>query len=307
MLKRMAWALKQRWQRLSSREKRMLFYFLAIVAVAAWRLVPRYWKPTTVTETEHYQISSTATPQQTDAMGRAVEMLYRVYADRFARLPAFQSRHPKLKLLLYKDRDELHRINPGLGWAEAFYRKPYCRAYYSAGEANPYHWMLHEAVHQLNQEVAQLDLAKWLDEGLAEYLSTSRVRDGELRPGTIDPYTYPVWWNAKIAAAPDLQENLRNGSVIPLRAIITDDGGPSMDENVNLYYLHWWTLAHYLFESEKYRDAAMQLLVRGGSLEAFEELIGPVDVVQEGWHAHVRRIKAELENPDVQSRGVAAP
>jgi hypothetical protein len=76
---------------------------------------------------------------------------------------------------------------------------------------------------------------------------------------------------------------------------------------VNLYYLHWWTLVHYLFESEKHRDAAVQLLVRGGTLAAFEALIGPVDVVQAEWHAHVRRIKAELENPGVPSRGVVAP
>jgi hypothetical protein len=290
--------LKERWQRLGPREKRMLFYFLAILGIAAWRLVPRYWKPSIVTETEHYQISSTATPEQTDAMGRAVETLYRAYTDRFAALPNFQRQHPKLQLLLYKDRDELRRINPGMGWAEAFYRKPYCRAYYSATEANPYHWMLHEAVHQLNQEVAHLELAKWLDEGLAEYLSTRKVREDRLLPGTIDPYTYPVWWKSQIATAPTLEENLKNGSVIPLRVIITDEGGPSMDANVNLYYLHWWTLAHFLFESEKHRAAAVQLLARGGTIEAFEELIGPVDAVQGDWHTHVRKIKEELEKPD---------
>ena len=51
------------------------------------------------------------------------------------------------------------RVNPNLGWAEAFYREPYCRAYFSDREVNPYHWMLHESVHQLNREVARLKLA----------------------------------------------------------------------------------------------------------------------------------------------------
>jgi hypothetical protein len=34
----------------------------------------------------------------------------------------FQPGHPKLLVKLFKDRTEFRRINPGLGWAEAFYR-----------------------------------------------------------------------------------------------------------------------------------------------------------------------------------------
>ena len=107
------------------------------------------------------------------------------------------------------------------GIETAFGRKPYCRAYYSDKEMNPYHWMLHEATHQLNAEVAQLSLAKWLDEGLADYFGTSRIRDGKLMVGQIDPQTYPVWWIDDLATATNLQACIDNGSVIPLRAIIT--------------------------------------------------------------------------------------
>lgn len=53
--------------------------------------------------------------------------------------------------------------------------------------------MLHESVHQLNQEVARLDLEKWLDEGLAEYFSTSRFISNRLAVGRVDLNTYPVW------------------------------------------------------------------------------------------------------------------
>src|SRR6185369_14856211 len=118
-------------------------------------------------------------------------------------LTGFQANHPLLKVKLYQDRAEMRRINPGLGWAEAFYRKPYCRAYYSAEENNPFHWMLHEATHQLNEEVAHLNLAKWLEEGLAEYFSTARIQGGELQLGSADPETYPVWWLDEIATEPD--------------------------------------------------------------------------------------------------------
>ena len=155
--------------------------------------------------------------------------------------------------------------------------------------------MLHEATHQLNREAAQLNLTKWLDEGIAEYFSTSRSQDGQLMLGRIDPHTYPVWWMDEIATATNLQACLTNGSVIPLRAIISNSGGPSMNREFNLYYLHWWTLTHFIFESPKYRESAMKLMQQGGGLDAFEKTIGPVETVQPEWYRHVRTIKTALD------------
>ncbi len=252
-------------------------------------------------ETAHYTIASTATRAQTEEIGRVVEELYLAYSNQFSSLPTFDKAHPKLKMKLFKNRNEFRRINPNLGWAEAFYRKPYCRAYYSASEVNPYHWMLHEAVHQLNAEVAQLELAKWLEEGLADYFATSRFLNGKLALGRLDPNTYPLWWIDEIASAPDLAKNLQNKSVIPLRVIVSGSGGPSMNRHFNLYYLHWWTLAHFIFETPKYRAHAAALMKAGGDVKAFEEQIGPLDQVQiqSEWHAHVRRLKAVLAGNDL--------
>jgi len=45
--------------------------------------------------------------------------------------------------------------------------------------------MVHEATHQLNNELAQFDLEKWLDEGIADYFGTSQYEDPKsslLRP-----------------------------------------------------------------------------------------------------------------------------
>jgi len=285
-------------RRFGGSKARWIFYLIVVLGIAAWRFVPRPWKPARVVETEHYVIESTATQEQTEQIGRVVEMLYTAYYNHFETLPTFQKQHPKLKLLLYKDRQEFRWVNPNLGWAEAFYRKPYCRAYYSEKEMNPYHWMLHEATHQLNAEVAHLQLEKWLDEGLADYFGTSRIRDGQLMVGCIDPQTYPVWWIDDLATATNLQVCVANGSVIPLRAIITNKGGPSLNQNFNLYYLHWWTLAHYLFEEPRFRDGSMKLLEQGGTLDAFEKDIGPVDSISAGWIRHVRRIKSAAAGHD---------
>ena len=141
-------------------------------------------------------------------------------------------------------------------------------------------------------------MAKWLEEGVSEYFSTSRLVTNELAVGCIDPVTYPVWWIDELATTPDLAENIRNGSVIPLRAIITGRGGPSMRAHFNLYYLHWWTLTHYVFQSPQHRDQAVTLVEQGGGLEAFERWIGPVDRVQEDWHAYVQKMKTTIESSD---------
>jgi hypothetical protein len=276
---------------------RLVTYLFILLGVVVWKYAPRPWKPARTIETSHYIIASTASQAQTEEVGRIVELLYAAYSNRFGALPTFRHDPPRLKLLLYRNRREFRWVNPDLGWAEAYYRTPYCRAYYSTDEVNPYHWMLHEAVHQLNREVAQLNLAKWLDEGIAEYFSTSRIQGGQLLPGRIDLNTYPVWWMDKIATAADLQTGFTNGSVIPLRAIITNTGGPSMNEEFNLYYLHWWTLTHFICESPKYRESAMTLMQQGGGLDAFEKTIGPVETVQPEWFRHVRTIKNALDGP----------
>jgi hypothetical protein len=101
-----------------------------------------------------------------------------------------------------------------------------------------------------------------------------------------------------MATATNLQACVANRSVIPLRAIITNRGGPSMNQNFNLYYLHWWALTHYLFEDPKFRDSSMKLLEQGGTLDAFEKDIGSVDSVESGWFRHVRTIKAAVGGHD---------
>lgn len=153
-----------RWS-LRNRQTRLLLYLAVLLGVIAWKFVPRPWHPTLTLETKHHTIYSTATRAQTDDVAAALNQLYTAYSNRFAPLPGFQTTHARMQIKLIKDRAEMRKINPGLGWAEAFYSKPYCRAYYSAEEINPYHWMLHESVHQLNEEVAHLRLEKWLSGG----------------------------------------------------------------------------------------------------------------------------------------------
>src|SRR5690349_4097270 len=122
-----------RWS-LKNRQTRLLFYLVVVLGFAAWKFIPRPWHPTLTLETQRHKIYSTATRGQTEAVANALNLLYAAYSNRFAALPGFETNPVRMQLKLYKDRAELRKINPGLGWAEAFYSPPYCRAYYSADE-----------------------------------------------------------------------------------------------------------------------------------------------------------------------------
>lgn len=280
---------------LPAKPARLLILFSILLVIVGVDKVRRWWSPTHTRETAHYRLQSSAQPPQTGETGARMEALYSAYVELLQGFPATQEAHPKLQLKLYRDQREFKRCNR-VGWAEAYYRPPCCHAYFSAEELNPHHWMLHEGVHQLNHEVARLRLAKWADEGLAEYFSTSFLRGGRLELGQVDRNTYPVWWLDELQLSGDLERDLKSGAVIPLREILADSGGPSLDENFNLYYLHWWSLVHLLFEVDggKYRAGMIAVLGEGATPASVEQHIGPVEQLQVEWYQHLRELQWNL-------------
>jgi hypothetical protein len=289
---------------LKPREKRMLVYLGIFLAVVAWDTARRRWSPDIVQETEHYTIFSTATPDQTAEIGRVAEIVYAGYRQLADRLECQINSHPKLKIKLFKDREEFKHCNRVAGWAEAFYRKPYCYQYYSSEEVHPYHWMMHEATHQLNAEVARLKLPQWLDEGIACYVSTSRIMDRSLALGQIDTNTYPVWWLGSLATSGDLESDKRSGAIIQLRSVISGRGGPDIDDHFNLYYLHWWSLTHFLMEYQDglYHPGLRRLLADQTDVSAFEKHIGQIETIEAQWYQYVLDLKQDLAG-----RGTLSP
>lgn len=281
---------------LTSREKRILVYFGLLLAILGWDTFRRRWSHGSDIQTEHYRIESSATPEQTREIGQVAEIVYRGYLQLAGQLQYPIWRHPKLKMKLFKDRDEFRFCNRVRDWAEAFYRRPCCYQYYSDDEVHPYHWMMHEATHQLNAEVARLRLPQWLNEGLACYVSTSRIIEGSLALGRIDTNTYPVWWLDSLTLSGDLEADKKSLNVIPLRVIVSGRGGPSMNAHFNLYYLHWWSLAHFLMEGDDgaHRAGLAQMIAAGAGLATFEKHIGPIEAVERQWYSHVLDLKRQL-------------
>lgn len=234
--------------------------------------------------TAHYVIHTTATPEQTRRVAEAAEHLHAAYTRLF---PVDATRATGLELVLYRDRDEFRRHGGSrFPWAEAYYLPPRSHAYVAEG-ANPYHWMLHEATHQLMRQASGYRRQRWFDEGLAAYFGTSLIDARGLHPGRIDTASYPIWWLDEYRLAGDLDTDLRRGMLIPLRALLTDTG-PDFEAAFNRYYVQYWSLVHFLMHADDGRraDAFRELIARGGSLQEFERLIGPVEAVERDWYAY---------------------
>ncbi|SFK31128.1 DUF1570 domain-containing protein [Lysobacter sp. cf310] len=275
----------------------------ATASGAALPAGPRY-------ESAHYRATSTATPEQTRAVLAAAEALHAAYLQAFdLKDEAGRAKH---QLVLYGDRAQFRANNRSSAWAEAYYLAPTCYAYYAEGVANPYHWMVHEATHQLNHELAVLKPAKWVNEGLASYFGASRLEGGHLRPGTIDPDTYPIWWLGELGLSGDPEADIRQGRIVALRTLIAGTDRADLNRRFNQYYIGYWSLTHFLFHYEdgKYAAGFRALIRDGGTRADFERRIGPVETIQREWYDYLQEVagggEATLVRPIPPPRADAA-
>jgi hypothetical protein len=239
--------------------------------------------------TAHYAIASNATAAQTQQAGASLEGLYAAWR---AFVPAATPALPngaRLQVALYRDRADFKAHNASRAWAQGYYRRPVCHAYFDVEASNPTHWLLHEATHQLDGEVGRFANTPWVEEGLASYFGTSRVVDGRVFPGEVDPGAYPVRWLDRVRLSGDLDRDLARRRLIPLRELIDSDG-PVAPYDVNPYYIGYWSLAHYLMHGDggRHADAFRAMVAEGGSFAQFEQRVGRVETVQKAWYAHLR-------------------
>lgn len=240
-------------------------------------------------KTAHYSISSTAGEPATRRAGDALEALHRAYDEFFDDFPSTDSTS-SLRVRLYRDRDEFLANSRSRPWAEAYYVEGVCHAYLDQEKPNPHHWLLHEAVHQLNREVKGFARERWINEGLATYFGSSRYADGRFERGAPDMDAYPLWWLKRWELTGDWAADVGSQRVIPLRTLITGQGEPSLDASVNAHYLGWWSLTHFLlhYDGGRYAAGFRRVLENDGSLSDFERFIGPVESIESEWYAYFK-------------------
>lgn len=268
-------------------------------AAATTRAAPAPDLP--VFESPRFRLTTSATPAQTERVAADVEALASAWhaATGIAAVPDA----PRHAVRLYGTRGEFRAENRSRAWAEAYYVGGTSYAYWPDHGANRTHWALHEVVHQLNAEVGCYTLRRWLDEGLATYLASSRIVDGALQPGAIDPDAYPIRWLDTLGLTGDAARDAAEGRFIPLGDLL-DGTGPPLDRTVNLHYVHWWSLVHFLMHADdgRHAPAVRALLAEGGSRAAFERLVGPVAEIEPRWHAYLRARAAAIAGRSTETR-----
>ncbi len=282
--------------KLNDRTRRILYMFPFAVIGLCLALYFRHWVPKHIVKTDHFKVYSTASVEDTEKTGELAELLYEKYTDVFG----FKDKKIdyKMKLRLFKSRKEFRRVNGIYRWAEAMYYARRCNAYFDKTAENPYHWMIHEATHQLNNELAEYDIELWLNEGIACYFSTSKIVENKMHLGIIDEETYPIWWFGSFKLTENLNNDIKNKIIIPLRFIISDKGGPPRNKFFNQYYLHWWSIVHFLmeFEDGKHREGLKKLVLEGGTIEGFEKYIGKISDIEKQWNKHLFAKIKYIEN-----------
>ncbi len=275
----------------TSSEKRLAV--LLVFLIFGWGGLQAYqhWTPAFTLQTAHYRIASTETRENTQLAGEKAESLHFAYHQVFGEALNFENEPEKLlSLRLYANREEFRRSNVlARGYAEAlYYPGKACHQYFDSKSANPWHWMIHEATHQLNHELANPKLKLWLDEGLACCFSTSFIdRENRLQPGKLDFNTYPIWWLTDVELSGDWATDVELKRVIPLKQLIRDNG-PDRSRHFNTYYLHWWSWVHFLFHGEegRYRAGLIELVPEGGTIRGFERSVGPISELEAQWYRH---------------------
>jgi hypothetical protein len=274
-----------------SDKKRLLIDLLLVAVVFGGYFWYTHWSPSHKLESEHYKALSNVSIEDTQEALSKIETLYQTYMT-FWDVKAGPA-DKKLLLKIYSSRKEFKRANPLSMWAEAFYREPYCHQYIEEESENrPYHWMVHEATHQLNNEISKFRLPQWAEEGIASYFSTSRMDYGKMNLGVIDRDTYPIWWLSSLGLSGDLSRDKADEKIMSIRSIVNDEKPLEMGHHVNLYYIHSFSLVHFLLEGEqgKYRQAFMACVQTPSGLEAFEENIGPYQLIEQQWYQHLLQI-----------------
>jgi hypothetical protein len=134
------------------------------------------------------------------------------------------------------------------------------------------HVILHEGVHAfLEAHVVRPGavLPIWLNEGLADYVANSDIKDGRVMLGSHSKRTtyrnrYVTWRGKSIASADadELRKAMRSGKAPTLATLVAAEPEQFYGESTELYYAEAWMFVHFLRHGRpEWADAAFPRLV----------------------------------------------
>ena|ERR1700690_3832224 len=105
---------------------------------------------------------------------------------------------------------------------------------------------------------------------------SDRVDAGKLLPGQIATDKYPIWWLSRLSLNGNISQDIKDGKIIPLTALITGVGGSYINKHFNLYYIHWWSMPHFLFHYKDgvYSQGYRKLIKAGAPWKDSKQTLG---------------------------------
>jgi tetratricopeptide (TPR) repeat protein len=163
---------------------------------------------------------------------------------------------------------------------------------------NPYEIVYHEYTHALIH-LNYRDLPAWLDEGIAEFLGNTQIREKSVQIGKIDSY--------------HLRE-LHENKLIPIDTLLqVDHNSPYYNEQnrTSLFYAESWVLVHYLLMDPDARQ--QQLLTKfqnawvasGNQIAAAQQTFGDLKKFADKMGAYTRQDRFYVGSFNTVSRGKA--
>lgn len=181
---------------------------------------------------DNFRVHSALGEKRTAEMLRHLEVMHATFADPGG-ASTYESKIPTV-ILIVDNHDDYAAIGApanSMGFFISDLRENAILVE-DSNDARGVEVMLHEYVHFLSLQSGRIRYPRWYEEGRAEYLSSSRLRDNMLE------YGLPV--KRRLAS-------LRFGSWLPLRTVLELTDLSTLDEEQSdLFYGQSWLLVHYL-------------------------------------------------------------
>jgi TonB family protein len=215
----------------------------------------------------------------------------------------------KIQVVVYRDHasyQALLREMPAYEWSAGFYSPAGLIAFHLEQPSNEMlmSLMLHEATHAfLDRHVVRpgVALPRWMDEGFADYVGNSRIKDGRILPGKTLSRAFEMHmggvFNVQTVAGGRLDEAkraLREGKGLGVRAMLHGSPDVFYGKNSPLYYASSWLLVHYLrdgaagWAQERFPRLLLYLAEGYPQTAAFHTVYGPPEAADEAFRSYVK-------------------
>jgi tetratricopeptide (TPR) repeat protein len=230
-------------------------------------------------ETPHFQLISGAGQKESVQIAQRLELFRAVLGE----VGLDTNLEPRVPLLVYVFRDSAgfarFRPSPGISSFMLPRTERNFLVIHAGKDADTRATVLHEYVHFIHRNGAALQYPAWYDEGLAEFLSTVAVEDGQIVIGRI-PARRKKW--------------LRYGSSVSVRRVMTaDDAYEWSDRARARFYAQSWALAHYFHVADQVGfPKRHEQLVRYIAL--LNHGLGPEEACRKAFETDFEGIEAEF-------------